>query len=104
MTNIEWVRTLSADELVDFISPSCNMCIHGGNCTKDCSCIEGKVKWLNENHAQTYRVNWCIHRGGHFDIKATSEEEAMQIVQKEKFSEILTDIKNDISLSIDTGE
>ena len=50
MTNIEWLRTLSADELVDFINPSCNMCIYYGNCPEDCPCIEGKVKWLNAEH------------------------------------------------------
>lgn len=62
MTNLEWLRTLSADELVDFINPSCNMCIHGGNCTKDCSCVEGKVKWLNEERVS--KIKPCPFCGG----------------------------------------
>lgn len=62
MTNLEWLRTLSAEELVDFINPSCNMCIHGGNCTKDCNCVEGKVEWLNEEHVP--KIKPCANCGG----------------------------------------
>jgi len=114
MTNLEWLRTLSAPSLANKLheKPVCQFCVFYRNgCMytmdeeDDSHCVAGMTKWLNEKHTPTYRVNWCIHRGGHFDIEADSDDEAMQIVQKEKLPEIFNDIKGDISLSIDkTGE
>ena len=111
MTNFEWIRSLTMEELSNiFFGSRCSTCAYKARvaCPTDkngcCDCKGGFAKWVRQERKPTFRVNWCIHRGGHFDIEADSDEEAMQIVQKEKFSEILTDIKNDISLSIDTGE
>lgn len=111
MTNLEWLCKQSPEDLAIFLfDKQCLICAY---INKRCpvlpngatDCRKGFLEWAKQERKPTYRVNWCVHRGGHFDIKASSEEEAIQIVQKEKLSEILNDIKNDISLSIDkTGE
>lgn len=54
MTNLEWMRTLSANELVDFLSgKSCRMCAYCDDCTEgNHNCTRGKVKWLNSEHKE----------------------------------------------------
>lgn len=111
MTNIEWLHKLSPEDLATLLfDKQCLICAY---LSKSCptlpngaaDCRRGFVEWAKQERKSTFRVNWCVHRGGHFDVEANSDEEAMQIVQKEKLSKILNDIKNDISLSIDkTGE
>lgn len=67
MTNLEWLRTLPAEQLVDFLKPSCNLCIHWGNCTEDYDCIESKVAWLNAEHKE--KLKSCPVCKGKMDIK-----------------------------------
>ena len=107
MTNLEWIRSPSVEELSDIIFGSrCNMCAYQKR--EDCptdedgryDCNGGFAKWARQERKPPYRVNWCVARVGKFYIKANSKEEAIQTVRKEKLSEILDVIKGDISLSI----
>ena len=54
MTNLEWLRTLPAEKLVNFLRESCRTCIHYCNCsTKDeYDCRESKVAWLIQEHKE----------------------------------------------------
>lgn len=107
MTNLEWLCKQSPEDLaVLLFDKQCLICAY---INKRCpvlpngamNCKKGFVEWAKQEHKPTYRVNWCVHCGGHFDIKANSDEEAIQMTQKEKLPEILNDIKNDISFGID---
>ena len=56
MTNLEWLRewlrSLSAEELVKFLSGSrCRMCVYCSDCTEDNhDCTGGKVMWRKQEH------------------------------------------------------
>ena len=67
MTNLEWLRTLLPEQFVDFLKPSCNLCIHWGNCTEDYDCIESKVAWLNAEHKE--KLKSCPVCKGEMDIR-----------------------------------
>lgn len=50
MTNLEWLRSLSAEELAELLEDGvCAMC---ANVDNDCrkGCWSGHFRWLNEEH------------------------------------------------------
>ena len=58
MTNLEWLLSLSAEDMEKrYHSHSCNVCVYDNstNCNNK-SCVEGMLKWLNAEHTlQTVR-------------------------------------------------
>ena len=49
MTNLEWIRTLSAEELAKLLDDDCYMCSKlKGGC--DMNCESGYITWLNAEH------------------------------------------------------
>lgn len=57
MTNLEWLRewlrSLSAEELVEFLRDNCHICIHRDYCVEGgYDCTKGKIKWLNQEHKE----------------------------------------------------
>jgi hypothetical protein len=59
MTNLEWVRTLNAKEMAEFINTNkitCDCCAYNNlQCYDDdyiAHCVEGHTEWLNSEHGE----------------------------------------------------
>ena len=59
MTNLEWIRTLTEEELAELLEDTCEMCIR--DCD-NCSCIPGHIKWLKAEHV--FKIKPCANCGG----------------------------------------
>ena len=57
MTNLEWLKTLSAEELTEYLRKECLSCTYYG-CDCDAEfCYKGHIEWLNAEH--TLKVKPC---------------------------------------------
>lgn len=58
MTNFEWLKSLSIENLIDERVLSCNTCIYKGNCEDDkkSTCSYGWDQWLKSNHKEEIDV------------------------------------------------
>lgn len=65
MTNLEWLLSLHVEDIEKryYREKYCTLCIYDGSgeCDKR-SCIEGKLKWLNEEHVP--KIKPCPFCGG----------------------------------------
>ncbi len=53
MTNLEYIRTLNLEELVEMLlSEDCPYCIHRFDCRGDLNCNEGILAWLKQEHEE----------------------------------------------------
>ena len=55
MTNLEWIKTLSAKEMQEFLSgiTDCSICIFDDTSCwerKTSGCVDGMIKWLESEH------------------------------------------------------
>lgn len=52
MTNREWLRTLTDEQLAEFLEFGCNACTE--KLSKHCSdnCIENRKDWLSKKHKE----------------------------------------------------
>lgn len=66
MTNLEWLRTLSAKELAKLLIDNCCMCSY---MESDCymNCESGHITWLNEEHVP--KIKPCPCCGGKAKLK-----------------------------------
>lgn len=73
MTNLEWLKSLSVDELKTVL-----MEVY----TED---------WLMEEHKKKYRVSWTIHCRGHFDVETDTPNGAILIAKVRMLDQIADD-------------
>ena len=54
MTNFEWLKSLSIEEIVDERILSCSTCIYKGNCEEDKTktCSYGWNQWLKSEYKE----------------------------------------------------
>lgn len=53
MTNLEYIRTLDAEKMVEMLlSEDCPYCIGKLNCRGDLNCNEGVLAWLQQEHIE----------------------------------------------------
>ena len=79
MTNLEWLRTLSAKELAKLLVDRCCMCIYmkSGCCSymeSGCymDCESGHITWLNAEHVP--KIKPCPCCGGKAELKTAIKE------------------------------
>lgn len=80
MTNLEWVGTLTEEELAELLEDTCEMCIR--DCD-NCSCISGHIAWLQKEHIEKKHIDECPHCGSsiidtHKDIYGIAYVECRQ--------------------------
>ena len=52
MTNLEWLKTLSAEELTEYLRKECLSCTYKDlDCGAD-FCFKGHIEWLNAKHKE----------------------------------------------------
>lgn len=51
-----------------------------------------------------YRIDWYVHRGGHFDVEANSGHEAIDQVKAKVLDSILAEIEDNIHWAVSIAE
>ena len=69
MTNYDWLKTLSVEDLAEIIRHKCRLCIFYNDdcsCGGELDCIEGISAWLREEHKEKHKekLKPCPFCGG----------------------------------------
>lgn len=81
MTNLEWLRTLSAGDLAKLFWNSCEVCAYHNNCElesgDDSECVKGISMWLEQKYIE--EIKPCANCGGEAKFNKDAIGNAMGI-------------------------